>query len=287
MLRITALGFFACALVPSLDAQCRPPKDSNEAKLLAFYSAPIAFSPAGAPEHLKPWTLRIGGEGGPVPDPDPEIQKTGACFTQKSQNTGLSPFFGRPRLTLALPAGFAVEASYLPPIRINDAEPNLASAALSWVRRIRMQPTSNGTDVMLRAHGTVGEVRGPITCPEKGLQQSDPMRPCFGNNPSVDTFKPVMLGLEGILSTAAFDGRLGFYAGGGVNFLRPVFQVGFTDGLGNVDNTEIEVALSRASVFGGVSAQMSKALDLSAQVYSVPRDATTFRVGAGYRVGIK
>ncbi|MEJ7758321.1 MAG: hypothetical protein WKF55_01885 [Gemmatimonadaceae bacterium] len=268
-------------------AQCRPPKDSNEARLLAFYSVPISFSPAGAPEHLAPWTIRIGGEAGPVPDPDAEILQTGACFSQKSENTGLSPVFGRPRLTVGLPASFALEVSYLPPIRINAAEPNLVSGALSWIHRIRMQTTSDGTDVMLRLHGTTGRVRGPITCPAAGLQTINPTQPCFGTTQSVDTFEPTMMGAEGVVGTAAYDGRLGLYVGGGANFLRPRFRVGFTDGLGSVDNTEIETDLTRAVVFAGLTAQVSRTLDLSAQVYSVPKDATTLRVGAGYRISLR
>lgn len=286
-MRATSLIVFALsfsAARPSLAAECRVPKNSNEARLLAFYSAPISFSPASAPEHAEPWTVRLGAEGGPIPDPDSAIQRSGACFTKKSESTGLSPFFGRPRLTLTLPAGFALEASYLPPIKIRDAEPNLGSAALSWVKRIRMASTGNSTDIMFRIHGTAGQVRGPITCPTKALQQTDVTRPCFGTKPSLDTFKPTMTGLEGVISTAAWDGRLAFYAGGGENFLRPRFQVGFTDGLGSVDSTLIVVDLNRLTMFGGVTAEVTSALDLSAQVYGVREDGITFRIGGGYRL---
>ena len=279
---VFALSFSAAQ--PSLAAECRVPKNSNEAKLLAFYSTPISFSPASAPEHAEPWTVRLGAEGGPIPSPDSTIQRSGACFTKKSENTGLSSFFGRPRLTLTLPAGFALEASYLPPIKIRDAEPNLGSAALSWVKRIRMASTGNSTDIMLRVHGTAGHVRGPITCPMKALQQTDVTRPCFGTKPSRDTFKPTMAGVEGILSTAAWDGRLAFYAGGGENFLYPRFQVGFTDGLGSVDSTLIVVDLNRLTMFAGVTAEVTSAFDLSAQVYGVREDGVTFRFGGGYRL---
>jgi hypothetical protein len=260
------------------------PKNSNEARLLAFYSAPISFSPASAPEHAEPWTVRLGAEGGPIPSPDSAIQRSGACFTKKSENTRLSPFFGRPRVTLTLPAGFALEASYLLPITVRDAEPNLGSAALSWAKRIRMASTGNSTDFMFRVHGTAGHVRGPITCPTKALQQTDVTRPCFGTKPSLDTFKPTMAGVEGILSTAAWDGRLAFYAGGGENFLRPRFQVGFTDGLGSVDSTLIVVDLKRVTMFGGVTVEVTNALDLSAQAYGVREDGVTFRIGGGYRL---
>jgi len=269
---------------PNLFAQCRVPKTSNEAKLLAFYSAPIAFSPASAPEYAAPWTLRIGGEGGPVPSADSTIRQSSVCHTKKSENTELSSFFGRPRLTLTLPAGFALEASYLPPLEIGDATPNLGSAALSWTRRIRMAPTGNATAIMLRLHGTAGHVRGPITCPRSGLQQTDPDGPCYGTQQSVDEFRPTMMGAEGMISTAAWDGRLAFYAGGGENFLRPRFQVGFIDLNGDADRTLIIVDLNRATMFAGVTAEVSSAIDLSAQAYGVHQDGVTFRFGGGYRL---
>jgi hypothetical protein len=273
-----------CFTAGRLTAECRVPKNSNEAKLLAFYSMPIAFSPANAPDLSPPWTLRIGAEGGLVPEPDSAIRQSGICFTKKTENTGLSSVFGRPRLTLKLPKGFSLEGSYLPPINFGEAEPNLGSAALSWTQRIRMAPTGNATEVMLRAHGTFGEVRGPITCPRDALQQSNATQPCYGTSPSHDTFKPNMFGVEGVVSTAAWDGRLAFYGGVGENFLRPRFQVGFTDALGAVDNTQVTVDLSRLAMFAGASAEVSQHIDLSAQAYGQRNDGVTFRVGGGYRL---
>ena len=93
-----------------------------------------------------------------------------------------------------------------------------------------------------------------------------------------------MVGVEGMLSTAAWDGRLAFYAGGGENFLRPRFRVGFTDSNGNVDRTLIIVDLNRATMFAGVTAEVSSAIDLSAQAYGVHQDGVTFRFGGGYRI---
>jgi hypothetical protein len=273
-----------CGIAGELTAQCKVAKNSNEAKLLAFYSMPIAFSPASAPEHAPVWTLRIGAEGGLIPDADSAIRTSGACFTKKSEHTGLASVFGRPRLTLKLPDGFAIEGSYLPPIKFGAAEPNLGSAALSWTKRIRMAPTGNATDIMLRAHGTWGHVRGPITCPRDALQLTNPDLPCYGIHPSRDTFKPNMTGVEGVLSTAAWDGRLAFYAGLGENFLRPRFQVGFTDALGNVDNTLVTVDLNRITMFAGASVEVSNSVDLSAQAYGVREDGVTFRIGGGYRL---
>ena len=67
--------------------------------------------------------------------------------------------------------------------------------------------------------------------------------------------------------------------------MNPHFQVGFTDLNGNVDNTEVELEkpLVRAAVFGGGTAVLRRILDVGAQIYSVPSDATLFRLHGGIR----
>lgn len=266
---------------PSL-AQCRPPNDSNEARLLAFYEAPIAFSMAEAPEKLAPGVIIVGVEGAPVPSPDPARQRTHVCYQSTTQSTRLSPAFGRPRVTIGLPLGFAAEASYLPPLTIAGAQPNIGSFALS---RAQTLPLTGGLAVfMLRAHGTIGRVRGAITCPRSGLQLEDPEQPCYGSQPSRDSFDPNMFGTEGAVSLRTPNGRIALYAGGGVTWLRPRFQVGFTDANGISDATKVEVNLVRGTFFGGLTAHATTTLDVSGQLYAVPADVTTFRLGVGYRL---
>lgn len=277
------LAVVGLASIPGVvRAQCRPATNSNEAKLLAFYAAPIVFSSMDAPERLAPGQVLISAEVSPIPRPDPEIQRTSFCYTGKTENTRLAPLFVRPRIEVGLPMGFALEASYVPPVRAWDAEPNLASFALSHVQRL---PVAIGTlpiHLMLRAHGTVGRVTGPITCPRSGLQTDDPTAPCYGTNPSSDTYHPDMFGAEGALSIGS--GRFSAYAGGGVNWLRPHFQVGFVDGSGIADHTTVDVDLTRGAFFGGVTAQLVRSLRVSAQIYDVPADATTWRFGLGYLI---
>src|SRR6478672_3270160 len=131
---LAALTIFAGAA----GAQCKVSSDSNEGKLLAFYSVPLVFSAAVAPDTAVAGSVRIGFEGEYIPKPSAEIQRTGKCFLSKSEHTSLSPVFGRPRITIELPASFAIEASYLPPVKIADAKPNLASVALSRTSRFAL-----------------------------------------------------------------------------------------------------------------------------------------------------
>ncbi len=263
-------------------AQCRPATNSNEAKLLAFYAAPIVFSSMDAPERLAAGQVLISAEVSPIPRPDPAIQHTSFCYQGKTENTRLAPIFVRPRIEVGLPMGFALEASYVPPVRAWDAEPNLASFALSHVQRLPISVAAQSVQLMLRAHGTVGRVTGPITCPRSGLQTSDPTAPCYGANPSSDTYHPDMFGAEGALSVGG--GRISAYAGGGINWLRPHFQVGFVDGSGIADHTTVDVDLTRGAFFGGVTARLVRSLRVSAQIYDVPADATTWRFGLGYLI---
>ena len=278
------LGAIAFTYV-SAGAQCRVSSSSNEGKLLAFYTAPIVFSMATAPEVLPPASFRVGGEGEYIPKPNSAIEQTGACFTQKSEHTSLSPVFGRPRVTLGGPFGFAFEAAYLPPVTIARATPNLFSYAISQSHQFGFGPGSS-TIVSLRFHQSIGNVKGAITCPRSSLQQTDPAAPCYGTSPSKDTFHPDMMGGEAAVGFAPGSGAISWYGGVGANRIDPHFQVGFTDANGNVDQTQVELTepLWRLTVFGGVTAVLRNIFDVGAQVYSVPADATLFRLMGGIRV---
>lgn len=282
-MRIAVLVGAALASLPAgVFAQCHAPANTNEAKLLAFYAAPIVFSSADAPETLSPGQVLVSVEMAPIPRPDPAMEQTSFCYVGKSENTRLAPVFIRPRISVGLPLGFAFEASYVPPVQAWDAQPNLASVALSRTQRLPVGIGGSPLALLLRAHGTFGRVRGPITCPRSGLQTSDPNAPCFGTNPSRDIYHPDMFGAEGALGISSGNGRWSAYAGGGVNWLRPHFEVDFVDGAGIPDHTKVDVDLTRGALFGGVTARVTGPLRLSAQVYDVPADVTTWRFGIGY-----
>lgn len=285
MRRALVIAGSLCGLHHQAAAQCKVGTSSNEGKLLAFYTAPIVFSMATAPEVMRPASIRIGAEGEYVPKPNQAIEQTGACFTQKSEHTSLSPVFGRPRIAVGGPFGVALEAAYLPPVTIARATPNLFSFGISEAHHFASGPVSTGTTLVLRIHGTFGNVKGAITCPRSSLQQTSPTSPCYGTSPSKDTFHPDMFGGEIAAGFAPGSGGISFYAGAGANRINPRFQVGFTDASGNVDRTQVELSspLVRATAFGGMTAIVRRIFDVGAQLYSVPSDATLFRLMGGLR----
>lgn len=282
---VAALLILPAGLRAQSGRTCRPGPDTNESKLLVFYSGPIAFSPGTAPERLRPGAVRLAFEATYMPSPASSIRQPQACYgLEKKENTELSPVFPRPRLTIGLPAGFALEASYLPPVTVADATPNLGSVALSRVTTLGVVGGGRMLDLTLRAHGTIGRVRGSITCPASALQQEAARFACFGSTPSHDTFEPDMYGGDGVLGLGGGTSPWSVYAGAGVLRLEPHFQVGFQQADGFFDDTRIVVRRTRASLFTGASWNVLSRAALSVELFSLPGSVTTARAGASYRV---
>src|SRR5688500_5642007 len=279
------LALVFAALAPlGASGQCLPPEDSNEARLLAYYEAPMIFSPQLTPGRMRPGGFAIAGDLTYIPKPDPSLQRTGRCFTPKEESTQLTPVFPRPRLVVALPFGVTIEGSYLPPLKVAGAQANLLSGAVSLSQGVGSW-LGGPVTASVRAHGTRGWVRGAITCAKSALQQQDPSDPCYGTRPSRDTFRPNAWGLEAMLSRTMLADRLGVYGGAGMNWLRPRFQVGFTDGTGFVDRTRVEVDLTRAALFAGAEWRLRGMVSATAQLYAVPEDVALFRLGLAAGAG--
>ena len=277
-LSIAALLFLAGPQIAS--AQCRPPANSNEAKLLAFYAVPLAFSLEGAGPRLPAGAVILTGELTYVPTAPASISRTNLCYPPKSERSGLANVLPRPRVTVGLGSGFSVELSYLPPVTVIDATPSLGGVAVAWAAPAKY--IGGVLDLALRAHATIGYVDGPITCPQSSLQQTSPTQPCYSNTASKDRYAPNVMGGEVIVGS--HTSSIGWYAGAGYSSLSPHFQVGYKSLGGFVDNTKVDVTLSRVSAFAGALYTMTRGLDLTAQLYSVPQDATTGRLGINWRV---
>lgn len=275
MIRSLSVGLMLLSGALQAQPVCKPGSSSNEAKLMAFFAAPLAFSPAGSVGALRAGELRLAFDATYIPGPSDEITSPEVCYrNDKTENTELSPVFPRPRLAIGLGQGLTLEAMYLPPLTVMDATPNLFSVALSWTRAL----PAPGMVFALRGHATIGEVSGPITCSPDVIQTTNPFGSCYATEPSDDTYKPTMFGAEGILGFGAGT-KLRPYIGVGFTSLRPEFQVGYVDAANNVDDTRIEVSLSRVTAFAGGAYQLSPRFAVTTEVYSVPQDVTTIRVG--------
>jgi hypothetical protein len=258
-------------------ADCFPPDDSNEAQLFAAFAVPLAFSVSEAPAAARPGELRISLEATYLPNINKEIRTPTICRPGKGpENTDLLFAFPRPRVSIGLPGGFLVQASWVPPIALSGVKANLVGLSLQRSFGIGEQ----GTLVTVRAHGALGLIRAPITCNDEAL--NDQTSVCYQGTRSDDRYHPNTFGAEGVASWSLGNGRVRPFVGAGLNVLHPRFQVNFTDQFGETDNRRVEVNLTRAALFGGATWVPVPDWGLSGQVYSTPGDAVTGRLTLSY-----
>ena len=268
-------------LAAQISDECFPGKASNEARTMAIFDVPLAFSSGVAPAALPGGRIHLGLEVVYLPNVDPSVATPTTCRPDKHtpENTDLLFAAPRPRALLGLPGGFLLEASWLPPIRLSEVKANMVGVALSRITRLGGR---HATLLELRAHGSFGTIKAPITCDDAALQ--DAGSPCYQGERSNDTFKP---NVAGVSAAVGWDVGRGIhpYVGAGYNHLAPRFQVNFTNQFGVVDRRRVSVDLNRGVLFAGVTWQPSGRLDFSGELYSAPVDAVTGRVTIRVRLG--
>jgi len=276
--KIAIVALAASALAAPLAAQvCQPGPSSNEAKTLAIFSVPLAFSPTTAPDILAGFS--VGLEGASLPKVDPATATPTICRPgQGPLNTDLIFALPRPRIGLPLPFGLALQASWIPPVPINGVKANLFGLSVG-----KSFGKLDGLVAAIRAHATFGSIQGPITCDDAAL--ADPVSECFQGTRSDDKYSPNIFGADVSLGWTMAGGKLRPYLGGGYNRLEPRFQVNFTNQFGMVDSTRIEVNLNRGVVFGGATWQLADRLGATGEVYAAPADAVTARLVVRAAIG--
>lgn len=256
------------------------PASSNEAKLLEFFAAPLAFSVIDQPQRQPAGLTTLVLELSQVPEAPSALRRT-QCFTaDKPQNSNLASLLPRPRLIVALPWGMQVEAAYLPPVTVGDATPHIVQGALAWTGRAGTL-AGNPMRLQLRGHITRGDVRGPVTCPRSALR-NDPLSACYGTAPSKDRYRPNVTGGEAILGVDAAG--YGYFIGAGVSSLNPWLQVDFTNGAGFRDTSRVVAPrMTQFPVIFGGTLRFTDQLALLGQYYVVPGVSSLFRVSLTLR----
>ncbi|MDX2262891.1 MAG: hypothetical protein SFU84_14455 [Gemmatimonadales bacterium] len=268
------IWFIGLLLHPALmraQGLCLPPTSSNEAKTMAILSVPVAFTAARAPAMpLRSWS--VGLDVATLPQVDPEVARPTFCRPGKGpENTDPIPVVVRPRIAVAL-AGFVIEGAWTPPITLGGVRANLFGFAVS--RPVRL---ADGVVLGVRAHAVFGGLNAPITCDEAALEDSG--SECFRGTLSDDRWNP---GVRGIEAVVGLGSRIRPYAGVGMSWLRPRFQVDFTNSVGDRDQRRVEVDLERVAVMVGVTAPLA-GVEVTAEGYATVRDAMTARLVVRYR----
>jgi hypothetical protein len=245
---------------------CVPPKDSHEANTFATLSVPVAFTGARAPAVAH--GVSIGLEFASLPSVGRTNATPTACRPDKGpENTNPIPGIIRPRIAVAM-HGLVFEASWIPPIRVDEVRANLVGLAIA-----HPHPLGHGWVLGLRAHAVLGSLRAPVTCPDAAIR--DVTSECFGGTRSDDRWQPGVLGAEAVVGGGRSNIRPHF--GVGYTMLRPRFEVNFTNAADSTDHRQVQVNLERFAIFAGVTMRLGSS-SLTAEAYSTPADAVTARI---------
>ena len=263
-------------VAPALSAQqglCFPARDSHEANTFAIISVPVAFTGSRAPGAAA--GVSVGVELASLPMVDATDATSTACRPGKGpENTHPIAGIVRPRIAVAV-HGFVLEASWIPPVTVNEVKANLVGLAIA-----RPFALAAGWYLGVRVHAVLGSLNAPVTCNDAALR--DATSECFGGTRSNDRWQPGVFGAEAVVG--AGRARIRPYLGVGYTMLRSRFRVDFTNAAGSTDNTQVNVDLERVALFAGVMWRLGQS-SITAEAYSTPADAVTARLVVRTLVG--
>lgn len=243
-----------------------------EGRLLAFYAAAMAFTPAG----LVPDRTAAALEVTWVPRLD-EAQRRPSI--DKPEATNLAPFFPRPRGAVRL-GSLLLEGSWIPPISVFDAKANVLAASVSTTAW-----RAGGWHLVPRLWGVTGRVRGTITCAASAMLgrgsalETYYQAVCHGRE-SDDWFEPRLLGAEALLTRALGGGGVRGYAGAGARLDRTRFDIGVIrqDGSRDQDHPILALRATRPHVMLGAEWRTTGTLATGAELFYAPGSVLTVRV---------
>lgn len=281
------------ALLPALLAAALPlaaqndctlghlPDDSHEAEIFKIRGAATAFGRASAPSAYHPGAVVLMMEATTLQTIDAATATPTYCRPGKpAENVNLMSVLPRPRVIFATLDGVTVEASWIPPITVNDVKANVLGFALA--RSITAGPGV----LSIRGAATLGEIRAPITCTEEqiAVDPSDPSATeCAGGaEPSNDLYKPNSFSIDLTYGWVFAEGAFRPYVGGGANFLRPRFQVDFVDQFSVRQDQKVETNMTRPAFFAGATWVPASRIGLTGEYYVDPGTAWTARFSLQY-----
>jgi hypothetical protein len=244
-----------------------------EGRIMAYYSAALAFTSIGAPRSGQKG-FEFGLELSYLPPLSKEQRSAGFS---KTESTNLMPILPRPRVAMTLPWDTRVEASYVPPLKVFGVKASLLSAALT-------QPILERPAIRLSARvaGSSSLVRGPITCNKSMTEEGEGEqlffdKVCHGYE-SEDEFHAPALSAE-LLASGAQRGSITPYAGLGVRTEDTKFIVGVKTFRGDPDpdHPVLEMSVTRPYGMLGATWAQSARRSLGGEIFYAPGSLMTVR----------
>ena len=260
------LAVSPAASQPALEGTQEIAFDRPESWAMKYYAAATLPSAAGTPVSFEAGQFEIGAEYGQIPSLSEEERRVGFNGT-KLEDLNRVPYLLRPVATVGVGKGFALSASYLPPIERNGAEANIFTLALA-----RPMLDTDHWRVGLRLSTQTGSVKGDFTCSARMVAAGDdPEANPFGCEAlSKDENEFTTVGLEASAArTMGSDGAWEPHVALAYHHMDLEFQVDATYS-GLVDRTRLTTDGETWTVAAGVTYRWSAKWKLTAEAFYAP-----------------
>jgi hypothetical protein len=237
-----------------------------EAWALAHFTAATLLSGLETPVTRRPGDVSIGLELGWLPALTPTEELVGFDGID-SLDLNQAPLLPRPRVTIGLPAHFAVIVAAVPPVPMYGLKAALLAVGLE--RPLIEKPRWT---VGLRGYGQVGWVRGAYTCPASLLAfpPGSPQNMMGCDATSSDTASLRYVGGEASVAyRTEASSRFSPHASIGINDMDVGFQV---DALtyGSLDHTHYLSHGTTVSTSAGVNYRLTSRFDVGVDMFYSP-----------------
>jgi len=253
--------------------------DSNEAQIMGYYDAALAFTPLGAPPGK---TIQAGIDVSYLPPLSEEERET-TFAGSKLENTNFSSVLPRPRVRWRPHPDWLLETGFFPKVEVFGVKPQMLALGAAW----RFAGRDAAPSFWVRAHYFRADIEGPITCPQDAVE--DPTNTvCFGGEVSSDRFRPETYGVE-VMVSGSHLGRNGpaWYGSVGYSHERLQFDTHFVNAFGRLDDQVLVARLDRGAVGGGVSWEAWRGLRIDGEVSYAPEALVTARLALAWGWGLK
>src|SRR6266404_9110058 len=206
MRRSLFIGVIVVAAQREATAQCRVPAGSNEGKLLAFYTAPIVFTMAIAPEELSPGSIRIGAEGNTSPNQIPPLSERAGASPRRVNTLRSLQYSDVPGSRSAAHSVLRSRLPTFPPLRLREQRRTFSASQYHRLTISRSVPSRMERPLCSArmAHLETSKGRSPaldLSCSRRH-PQARAMGPVPQRTPSIPTCSG-LTSLRGLLREAA------------------------------------------------------------------------------------
>ena len=269
----------ACAAAGAASAAVPLADDSNEAQIMGYYDASLAFTPLGAP---KGGLFQAGVDITYVPGLSEEDRQT-TFAGSKLENTNFTSVLPRPRLRYRPHPDWLLETGFFPKVEVFGVKPQMLALGTAW----RFAGREDDPSWWVRAHYFRGDIEGPITCSQDAVEDPTNLI-CFGGEASCDRFRPETYGVDLVVSGAHLGrGGPAWYASAGYSHERLQFDTHFVNKDHLLDDQVLVARLDRGNVAGGVSWEPWRGLRVDGEVFYAPQALATVRLALAWGWGRK